>query len=248
MKHLFKSICVILIACIMVSCSSAADSHTNIPPKTKDDTSINLMPPPSDRMIYDFWTLEEFQTWLVSTDGANAPALEEAAQYGDRYCEFVQQLAQGNEPIFVPYLGDDVVSFENAEGFSNISVLTSSWMGRPWIWYYCLIDNVRYIIRVNYLSTEEEEYAFDHSAAELIAYIYPTTPNVGDKNENYDAIYEDATSLSDRTVSVLRYDFAESVGYGDQITFVYDNLLVSIRAYGEFDESWLKDLSFQPLA
>lgn len=260
MKQLFKSICAILSAVLLVcnamlGCSSAEDSltsdgNTNT---TDDRSSIQTMPPPKDRKIYEFWTLEELRAWLISTEEADAPALEEATQYGTRYYDFVQQLAQGNEPIWVPCLRDDVVSFRNEEGFANIAVFTSEWMKKPWIWYYGLIDDMRYIIMVSYLPTEEKEYASDHSAAEFFSHFYPTAPNVENRSEPeyseyFDAIYEDAVLLSDRTVSVLYYDWVEG-SYGDEINFVYDNLLVSIRAYGEFefDKTWLEDLSFQPL-
>lgn len=251
MKSIIKPICIvlslILLVCNgMVGCSSSEDETTT----TKDSSSVSAMPP-VEGSSYHFFSLEELKAWLTPTDESEAPALNEKGMKYEPFRNFVQQIVNEKETIYVPYLRNDIVYMKNEEGFPDISIYsTEYYMKKTELLYRTWIDDQEYRISIFYLSDEEQEYSSTHSVSELIKFINPDHPHIGNPQNSGVFYYEENISLLDQTVPTLYVDLKpnEKGMDNDYIHFVYDDILVRVWARGhEFDKSWLKDLSFQPL-
>ncbi|MBQ8625120.1 MAG: hypothetical protein IJ419_02985 [Agathobacter sp.] len=193
---------------------------------------------PNDRMYFDFDTYEELGEWFVADDIEDAGAMEEAAVWRDEYQTFINDIIQGKNKILTPYFGETPIPLRKRDGFSNITIMTKEAYGRPWIWYHCISGDVEYRICLMYLSDEEIEYSKGKQMDEVLTFIAPKTPQVGDWLNvlNYKTYELETMHLNDRDVSVLNKEY-----YDDSRlykTFVYDNVLVNVVGSEEvFDET-----------
>lgn len=237
MNNFIKGISITLFLILVLSISGCMEPQVVTPTKSPslNSTGVDLL-----YSAFDFENLSELQQWFTSEESM----MEEV--FTEDFNTLIKAINDKEKVIKAPYIDNKLVGFRNDKDLSNITLFQKELYNRPWLWYYCTINGVEYRIMLMYLSDEEINYAKQHSASEIIEYIWPGAPNVFNKNEydNYSNIYESELVLKNRTVSVL---CSEAIKHERTYkAFVYDDLLVKVMAKTEkFNDTDLLGLEFK---
>ena len=228
--RLFIVACILVCMLILNSCQSVKDVNSLKPNDTTQNTDESVMlelnagvsaeANPSGRRYYNFSSLESLQNTFVYTNTTNIIQLEKGA-YGETYEQFVNYLI-AKDALKIPCSNGDPML--KGESITSISLWISEWMGLPWIWY----SYETIYVKISYPRVYHENLTDTMTTSQCIKTIYPTTPNIDNKEEfpHYKAIYEQEIQLSDRKVMALVYEFPDDPRL--KVNFMYDDVLVNV--------------------
>lgn len=262
MKRTIRLICICLSMLIMISgalsgcASSTTTPSTSSTTVTETDSQPSNQPPSDRRLSYGLHSYDELKSFffepredgsLRATDEVYfkielyAKSGKDYTPYYESYLEWVQPIIEGKQPIYAPYMENELVYDDSI----FISVTTRDWiLFRPMIQYGVHINGIELDLDISYLTEDDIQYASDHTFLELVKYIRPSidTPDKYDE-EYYKSVVQDTIILDDQEIPAIHYKF----GSRHRIITRYNNLMIVIEPSAGFDESWLKDLSFRPL-
>lgn len=178
-----------------------------------------------------FGSVEEFLMFFEENVQTGAiPAVEEnkinyrpeREEISATYTAFVNQMVAA-PVIYMPTYNQEMIPFENKEGFYNIDLYPRWTYELPWIRYSLLNENGPLAIEILYLNASVTE---------------KVNQEVAENKE----LQKKEIALSDRTVSA----FIEEKDNGDiKIYFFYDEIYVAVWAQPEvITDQWLKGLCF----
>ena len=244
MKQNKTYICLLIGALIisLVSCGTARKQNANVDASSgsidedkAEDTNS------AESYVYGFNTYSDCWKALADGDATDYKTLRsESSQYGALYEAMLSKFASENALLYIPTSHGKELSFQNREGFSNISLLTNELYGMPWIWYHCVHNDTKISVRVTYPSIlNNEEVAAAKTAWEMLKVIAPNAP-LPDNYQSYESyrnVYEQALSIDGETVSALVQECTDDSVY---VSFLLKDIYVMVCTQGSSlsDEFW----------
>lgn len=190
--------------------------------------------------MYSFDSYLALKNALSSEETKEYAALrDEQINHGAVYQKTLSAFSSGEIKLAVPQIDGAEVLLRNAEGFSNITLLTCELYGLPWIWYHCSVGDSEVDIKISYLnSVEGVAFSSDDSFEDILNVIAPGAPSPENYKQfaSYRSVYRHHLSLFEGTVvSAIVLEMKDSANM--YVMFRYGGVLVSV--YG--DEEALSD-------
>ena len=181
---------------------------------------------PQNKIQECFETYEELEAYFAKDEDGIAPAMEEMSRYGEMWEEYVANVLGGENGVPKPYWADERMPLREREGFTQIDIGCVDG-GRPWLWYFCEMQDVEWSIQLKILSKDEISRLENHPIGDVL------------KATIFEGEYDDCVQLLDEEVMacITKPDNDTRM----HIKFVYDNVFVSIhineKAFYEVDWS-----------
>ena len=213
-----------------------ACDQSNVPSNVEEQEDAHFSPPLYS--TYDFDSYEEIIQALTmnETESYNEIRQRNAhLELGEVYMNTLSAFEMGEKKLVVPQLCGVDIQFRNrGKGYSNIALFSEELYGLPWIWYYCIVDNLKLTVRTMYVSVLEEERIDNaKTALEVVRLLDPDAPNPQNYKEfdAYKKIYEKEIELSDRKVKALVFELNDDSRI--YVDIYYDDVYIRLTAEKE---------------
>lgn len=238
-----------ILLCVLLGttgCTMSNESSEQETKNTEEEVYEESLSTESNNLLNSsFDTYEEFEAWLFSEQEVNS-AREDMSNYGAIYETFISDLLEYKIYLMKPYMSGELMELRNKDRFTNILVLSQDYCDRPWIWYFCKVNDRECRIQIMYMTEKETQYAKTHTIEELMRYLSVTEPNKDNLKDSkvYEYMRLKDMTLGDRSVTA----FCAKM-YNDKREYrrlVYDNLYVILVAEEEvFEETNWETFSFR---
>jgi hypothetical protein len=169
---------------------------------------------PQNKIQECFDTYEELEAYFVKDEDGTAPAMEEMSLHGERWEEYVSNVLAGENGVLKPYWADERMKLRESKDFLQIDIGCMDG-GRPWLWYFCEMQDVEWSIQLKILSKDEISRLENQPIGDVL------------KSTIFGGEYDDCIQLRDKEVMacITKPDNDTRM----HIKFVYDNVFVSIH-------------------
>lgn len=189
--------------------------------------------PPTSSTTYYYNTYNDIHDALTKSYSKGQKDLRfENEQYGKVYQATLDAFELNRIELLVPKFNESEMKLRNKEGFSNITLFTKELYNLPWVWYFCVYNNVDVSVKIAYPSVlNNKDLANAKSYVDILKVIAPNAPMPSNyqSKDAYKNVYEKDIWLSDSsTVSALVYELNDSKKI--YVSFTIDNALVTLYA------------------
>jgi hypothetical protein len=138
--------------------------------------------------------------------------------------------------------GGKPISYQNKEGFSNITFFVRELYGMPWIWYHCIVGGERVNVQLAYPECLGIDVDYSKNAAEILESIAPNAVNLDNWKErpSYKNVYMKDVRIAEGEVSMLIYELNDSEKR--IFTFFRDGVIITLTDFGGVvnEDFWAK--------
>lgn len=244
--------CIILIALALSSCQQGQSNSTQSNSTEKESTATSegevisttdadagddvlANEPPASEDEYSFDSYEELKSILDGTNKTESNTLREnQSEYGAVYQKTLNAFESKALPILIPHINGNAMELRNAEGLSNITLMTNELYNLPWIWYHCKVGDQDLRVKISYVSVLNDPRIDNaKSFLDILSIIAPDAPSPSNYKEKpaYKNIYEQKIIVDGQTVSALISELKDSDNV--YVMFHINGVLVSLKGNSE---------------